>query len=517
MTTTVRDLLDDPVLGLQLAVGGDLDRRIRWVHVTELADASPYLAGDELILTAGVWHGRGTSALDFVRALETRSVAGLGYGLLDAEESVPRALVRACEQEQVPLLVVPVSTPFVAISQRFVQRMADEREADLLKTLAFTSDLIAAADTEDPRDGLHAVVRLLRQVTGRSAWVADSQGRILASAGRTPIDSEVEAVTQELREGSPDDVGRRNVRAVRSGQRVSATVGLSGDDAGIVEQARLESAVPVVGLVLARERAVRETERRLAGELVSLVLARQVQAAAVRMTSYGLDPHEPAVAIVAAVTEGEAALPAGEGWLVDEGALGIVALRGTELFVIVAASGASTAHTARALAERLVDRVGATAAGVGAVAADIGTLRKSLVQARQACELALRRGGATVVSHEHAGNYSLLLALQDQDVLDAFRDALLTPLENYDHRHASDLVLTLRTFLSSGGKWQQTADELNIHVNTLRHRLAKVEEVTGRHLDDTGGRVDLWLALETPAPGRRRAQVDPATQSDGTP
>lgn len=500
VATTVRDLLDDPDLGLSLIVAGNLDRRIRWVHVTELADASPYLAGDELILTAGVWRGRGTSDLDFVRALETRSVAGLGYGLLDSEEFVPSALVRACEQEQVPLVLVPVSTPFVAISQRFVQRMSDEREADLRKTLAFTADLIAAADTDDPLDGLHAVVRLLRRDTGRSAWIADSNGGILASAGRRPASSEVEAVTREILKASPQDPGNRNARALRSKQRVSATVALSGDDAGIVEQARLESAVPVVGLVLARERAVRETERRIAGELVSLVLARQVQAAAVRMTSYGLDPHKAAVAIVAAVTDGDAALPAGESWLVEEGALGIVALRGTELFVIVGASEASTTNTSQALAESLVHRVRATAAGVGAVASDIGTLRKSLVQARQACELALRRGGATVVSHELAGNHSLLLALQDQDVLDAFRDALLTPLENYDARHASDLVLTLRAFLSSGGKWQHTADELNIHVNTLRHRLSKVEEVTGRHLDDTGDRVDLWLALETPAP-----------------
>jgi hypothetical protein len=34
MPTTIRDLLEEPSLGLELLVGGDLDREIRWVHVT---------------------------------------------------------------------------------------------------------------------------------------------------------------------------------------------------------------------------------------------------------------------------------------------------------------------------------------------------------------------------------------------------------------------------------------------------------------------------------------------------
>lgn len=43
--TTIRDLLDSPGLDLNLVVPGDLDRPIRWVHVTELADPAPYLVG----------------------------------------------------------------------------------------------------------------------------------------------------------------------------------------------------------------------------------------------------------------------------------------------------------------------------------------------------------------------------------------------------------------------------------------------------------------------------------------
>lgn len=93
MVTRLRDLADDPALRVQTVVAGDLDRVVGWVHVTELLDASPYLSGGELVLTAGVWRSRRHSADAFVRALRSRDVAGIGYGLLEAAERVDRKSV----------------------------------------------------------------------------------------------------------------------------------------------------------------------------------------------------------------------------------------------------------------------------------------------------------------------------------------------------------------------------------------------------------------------------------------
>ena len=141
------------------------------------------------------------------------------------------------------------------------------------------------------------------------------------------------------------------------------------------------------------------------------------------------------------------------------------------------------------------------------MAEDITGLRRSLVQARRACELGRRRGAGTVVSHDLMGSHSLLLALQDQDVLDAFRESLLAPLEDYDAAQGGALIATLRAFLEAGGRWQETADRLHVHVNTLRNRLARVESLTGRHLDSTPDRVDLWLALQAATAGAHDQQV----------
>ena len=494
----MRDMLAERTLKLKLLVGGDLDRAIRWVHVTELADVSPYLVGDEFVLTAGVWRGR-SSAEGFVRSLQSRDIAGIGYGLLIGDDKVPPAMQRACKEAAIPLLEVPVSTPFVAISQWFVERLAADREASLRETIRLTSDLLAAAENPSASAALTSVARILRRSTGGSVWIADEAGRLLAQAGSAPdatVRKEVaeRAVTERV---VIDDWAVQPIEA--SGTR-AAVLAVTGNNDDLETRSRVDVARPVIGLILARERAVRESERRLAGEVVSLVLGRQVEAARARMPYYGLNPAGPLLPLVCAVTDREHALDSAERWLGESGTNGVVALRGDELMLLVDGAPFSEATHVVSSARTLALRVSATAVGTGSVAEDIHGLRRSLVQARQACELARRRGGGAVVSHDLTGSHGLLLALQDQDVLDAFRESLLSPLERHDARNGGDLVLTLRTFLELGGKWQQAADALHVHVNTLRNRLERVEELTERRLESTPDRVDLWLALQAHRP-----------------
>ncbi|MGN6243481.1 MAG: PucR family transcriptional regulator [Motilibacteraceae bacterium] len=489
MPTTLRDLLAEPSLELELLVDGDLDRPVRWVHVTELHDASPYLVGDELVLTAGVWRGRGHSALEFVRALETRRVAGIGYGLLIGDTRVPPAVAKACRDEGVPLFAVPVRTPFVAITQWFVERLAADREATLRATLRLTQDLLAAAEAPVPADALASVARLLRRATGRDVWIAEPSGTLLARAGAAPG-----ATVRAALAASPSEGDDWAVRPVGAGRRPQAVLAVAGPDDDLEVRSRVDAALPVVALVLARQRAVRETERRLAGEVVSLVLGRQTEAAAARMASYGLDPDGALRPVVCAVPDRERALTAAERWLAEEGLEGVLALRDDELMLVLSADGATEGQE-RDLAQRLATAVGARAAGVGPLSDGVDGLRRALVQARNACELGRRRGGGLVLSHDLGGSHQLLLALQDQDVLESFRASLLAPLEEHDAGHGAALVATLDAFLTSGGRWQETADALHLHVNTLRHRLTRVEQLTGRRLDSTADRVDLWLAL----------------------
>jgi DNA-binding PucR family transcriptional regulator len=124
----------------------------------------------------------------------------------------------------------------------------------------------------------------------------------------------------------------------------------------------------------------------------------------------------------------------------------------------------------------------------------------SVTDARRACRLARlrqddRRGATARELASHAG----LLAQQDAEMLEQFCRLLLEPLERHDAANGTQLIETLRCFVFSGGRWAQTAERLHVHVNTLRHRLSRIEELTGRQIGDPDDRVDFHLALRARA------------------
>ena len=121
-------------------------------------------------------------------------------------------------------------------------------------------------------------------------------------------------------------------------------------------------------------------------------------------------------------------------------------------------------------------------------------LRASLIGAREAAQLAARltRGWARA---DEIGSHTLLLALQDTTVLETFAGNVLGPIVAHDEQHGTELLATLEAFLASGGQWQATADALSMHVNTLRARIARCEQLSGRPIKDMANRVDLFIAL----------------------
>jgi hypothetical protein len=61
---------------------------------------------------------------------------------------------------------------------------------------------------------------------------------------------------------------------------------------------------------------------------------------------------------------------------------------------------------------------------------------------------------------------------------------------------AADLLHTVETFLHCKRRFQHTAQVLNMHVNSLRHRLERYREITGADLADTETVAEVWWALQ---------------------
>ena len=137
------------------------------------------------------------------------------------------------------------------------------------------------------------------------------------------------------------------------------------------------------------------------------------------------------------------------------------------------------------------------AIGISAPAQGAAALSGALHEAGSARRLAAMRATAalSVVTSDEVASHELLLASVPASVLRQFRDRLLGPLLAYDERHRAELVPTLREFLACSGSWNACAATMYVHVNTVRYRIRRIEELTGRNLSSLDDQVDFFLAL----------------------
>jgi purine catabolism regulator len=135
--------------------------------------------------------------------------------------------------------------------------------------------------------------------------------------------------------------------------------------------------------------------------------------------------------------------------------------------------------------------------GAASRVAPIGMLKRSFHEARCALEAtALANGSAPrIASHEDLGAFRLLLSIQDDEALRVYTDSVLGPLEDGGGEYGDELLRSLEAFIEQNGQWEKAARQLYCHRHTLRYRIKRVEELTGRDLKSARDRIELWLAL----------------------
>ena len=107
-----------------------------------------------------------------------------------------------------------------------------------------------------------------------------------------------------------------------------------------------------------------------------------------------------------------------------------------------------------------------------------------------------------VASYRDLGAFQLLLSLQDDEALRLYCDSVLGPLEDGGGEYGDELLRSLEAFIEQNGQWERAARELFCHRHTLRYRIRRVEELTGRDLRAPRDRIEFWLALRGAGAGR---------------
>ena len=503
----VSTLLDMPELRLTLRVAADrLDQPITRIYGTELPDPGRYLAGGELVLSGLLWHHGPADSEVFVAALAQAGVAALAASETE-NRRLPPDLVAACRRHQLPLLEVPVDLSFAAITERVVTELADERVNEAGTLLGRHRRLLGVVAEGG---GLQALLDACASDLGAPCWVLTAFGQVRAGVGDTlPEDTRTALAREFLRaDRLPKVVRRAGTTPVTVLPVTERGVGrLTGWFLAVAGEPREDTAAELANLVgVERSRVVqaRRIENRVAGPLLRLIrsgTAGPIELES-RLAATGL-AGEPRLRVLAAHATGHPAGFAAE--VLAELLAGLVPNAlvgedGDEAYAIAPAGAAwppDTPDQARAALHALEPGLGSARLllGISSPVPPDG-LRGAIEEASHARRLGERRTGRTcVVSGEEIALHQLLLAGVPEVLRRSLRRRLLGPLVDYDAEHHTDLLGTLRVFLDCSGSWTTAAAQLHVHVNTLRYRVHRVEELLAVDLTEFATRVDLYLAL----------------------
>src|SRR6202161_505513 len=174
---TVSELLSD--LDVRLLTGESAtDAPVRWVHISEIEDPTPWLSGGELLLTTGMQLDTDERQRAFVDRLADHHLAGVGFGTGFAHAEVPPALLQAAAEREFPVFEVPYDVPFIALTEAAFTQLVNEQYAVLRRALAAHERLERVVLSER---GLDALAGTLATLIGAAVLVVDARGEPLAA------------------------------------------------------------------------------------------------------------------------------------------------------------------------------------------------------------------------------------------------------------------------------------------------------------------------------------------------
>ncbi|TCJ30574.1 PucR family transcriptional regulator [Nocardioides jejuensis] len=139
-----------------------------------------------------------------------------------------------------------------------------------------------------------------------------------------------------------------------------------------------------------------------------------------------------------------------------------------------------------------LEALGPVRIGISPVFHELTEAARSVELARLATSIAPAGGGAARFEDDPVG----IAAAAAGDVMQRVADEVLGPLDSLAESERHVLVETLRVWVEVGGSANKAASRLFCHANTIRHRLRRFEEKTGRRLDRPRDVAALCLALE---------------------
>lgn len=276
-----------------------------------------------------------------------------------------------------------------------------------------------------------------------------------------------------------------------------------------------ERSSSVIGIVLLSQERMEATRTRDVSTLLrSLISPRQDDASLLwdRADRFGIDLSQPISLLLIEMDHPKAGYAARR--LRAAGLVPGAALDEIDGLLAVLCPATKAADTLRAISEYAKREFGDAYRGVlSRPASGPAELPHLYTTLRRALPVLARIGvRGHIVGQNELALYSTLFETHDQVSLTAFLNATIGSLISHDEKRGSELTVTLLSYFDSNQNAKTTARRLGLHVNTVRQRLAGIEELLG-HWGNATRALEIHVALRLWNLGVR-APAQPQPQAD---
>ena len=348
---------------------------------------------------------------------------------------------------------------------------------------------------------------------GASAAVFDDDGERLGASPGAGLPDRMAGVSAP---------GRRDdgiaVVPIRAGQETLGwlAIGPGGGADSHSRRTAIDHGTTVIALDLMRERAAAEADRRVRADLLDELLAARAGTTdasrlARKAARLGLRIRGRVWAVVIAPDDPEGARAVATDPIAQRVSRtladaidvpgGQVVARGTTFVLLVPGEAdlARVEQIARAAADAAQARTGGYgfSAGIGSGAGGPGELRRLVSEAEQALAL-VQRGAVAARCRPTRVSESIGFSWRSPTTSAWARMSRsgsgISSVTMSGDRGGS-LIETLEAVVAEGWNLRAAARRLSLHTNTLHYRLGRVQDVSGRDLDDPTTRLALAVAL----------------------
>jgi purine catabolism regulator len=484
---------------------------IGWICIS-LEETS---AGDILLAPSG-----GVSGELLLAAHQKKARAVLCLGRKPSKKvTIPAGL---------PVAVVPGKHD-LKDTQRLLLTILINQRAALQERGARIHAQLAQIEAED--SGLEGLVKTMADISGKGILVQDKRGRILVECASSALAAIWEDIISHLRSLDSLPVVLQDRRRA-GGQPSILTQDLPGGLTRLVvpitvaEVARgylsligvagemdaldhlvAEQGVRVCALEMSRAKAIREAEKRLKGDLLTVLLQEQLSPRDSQLwaEAVGLDltrahvglrftwdsPTPPSRRRLETIVNGE---------ISRLGLKAIVNPMGLEIVCFCEFDPeASRPVSALKFGQSVVNQgyqeypEAPIRCGVGTPVHELSAWRESFSQAGQALEMARRFQEDKVLYFPDLSVYRLLFQFEHNPALIAFQEEILGPMLAHDG--GQELLQTLEVYFEHKGSLTKASEALFIHRNTLIYRLERISEISGLDFEKPETRLAVELAL----------------------